>query len=241
MKRQRKWTSVTKARAAKRAKTVIVARAPSNAMQVDYQAGRRLGHTPPVELKAFDVVLGPLVSATAGTFLTLNVPVPGTDLYNRVGRKAYWKSISFECEWKPSGAVATNEMVRLILYYDSQPGGAAPALADLLKNSNGAAATTIFSHINLDNRERFQIIRNWKYVMPVVTGASDVGTNTLLSPMKDFNINDFISLKELETIYNAGTAGTVADLQSGALGLCLIGETDTGWQLNGVIRLRYYD
>lgn len=220
----------------------MIARLPSNVMQVDgYQAGRVLHHRPGQELKAIDVTLAPLTSATTGTFLLLNAPVPGNDLFNRIGRKAYFKNVNFECYWKDSGAIATNEFLRLILFYDSQANAAAPVLADVLKNANAAAASTILSHVNLDNRERFKIIRNWRRAMPVTTAVNNVGANTLLSPGCDFAFNEFITLGEIETIYNVGTAGTVADVQSGALWLLLISEIDTGWTLAGNIRLRFYD
>lgn len=210
----------------------------------NYQKGREMAKAPKSELKAFDTALAQLAPATIAAVpvpVTLNAVVNGAELYQRVGRKMYMKSLHFRGQFAPTG-VATEGAVRLIIYYDSQPNTANPLIGALLQDSNAAAATTWASEINLTNRQRFQILRDYQ----VLCGQSaNVGGSTELVPdpiKNSYNIDFFIPLKGLETIFNATNGGTIADITSGAIQFMLICDgQNTGWALNYHARLRYYD
>lgn len=209
----------------------------------DYQKGRELLKTPKQELKAFDVALTTTLGATiAGppAFNVLNAITNGAELYQRVGRKTYMKSLHFRAQLTPSG-VATEAVGRIVIFYDSQPNAANPVIAGLLQDSNAAAATTWISEINLTNRQRFKILRDYQVLMGSSTnigGANEI----IIDPIKNsFNIDMFIKLGGLETIYNATNGGTIADITSGALHMVFFGDANISYNLNWSSRLRYYD
>lgn len=226
-------TAPPKGRPTKRAKTIG-----------DYQKGRELAKVPKQELKAFDVALRTNTFATiAGppTFDTLNAMVNGAELYQRVGRKVYMKSLHIRGQCTPNG-VANESACRIIIYYDSQPNAAAPLIGDLIKDSNAAAASTWISEINLVNRQRFKILRDMQFIFGSSTNAAGAA-ELVPDPIKQsFNVDVFIKLKGLEAIYNATNGGTVADITSGAIGLVCFGDANAGAHdfIYGA-RLRYYD
>lgn len=210
-----------------------------------YQQGRELAH-PGQELKAFDVASATLVfdpPAGPPNFATnLNCPVNGAELYQRVGRKTYMKSIHIR-GWILNVATSVQDIGRLIIYYDSQPNGAAPAYAALMQDSNAAGASSTLSEINLTNRQRFQILRDIPLLFPAVTNTAGVLTNLAYPETdKQFKIDEFIKLKGLETVFNGTNGGTVADITSGAIGMCAVCQTsNNAWELSFTTRLRYYD
>lgn len=214
-------------------------------IQGDYQKGREMSKVPKSELKAFDIALRANICATVAgppTFDILNAVVNGAELYQRVGRKTYMKSLHIRGMIEPNG-IAVQQAGRIVVIYDSQPNAAAPLTAAVLQDSNAAAATTWASGINLTNRQRFKILRDYQ----VYLGSStNVGGQAELIPdpiKNSLNVDLFIKLKGLETVYNAVNGGTIADITSGAIFLFFVGgpTADGAWQLNYTSRLRYYD
>lgn len=207
----------------------------------NYQSGRELTRQPKTELKAFDVATVTTSFSTAGVFTLLNVPVNGAELYQRVGRKIYMKSLHIRGMVYPS-ATTTQDRGRMVVFYDSQPNAGVSTLATLFADSNAGHATSVDSEINLDNRARFKILADKQYLFPSVTDTTGVLTN--LGPqdniLQTFNINIFIKLNGLETIYNATNGGTIADITSGSLYVVTFGGLGNyGAQWGS--RLRYYD
>jgi len=213
---------------------------------VGYQVGRSLSVQPKQELKAFDVAVTTTnvdVVAAPPNFLTnLNCPINGAELYQRVGRKIYMKSLHLK-GWLQIAATALQDFVRIVVYYDSQPNAAAPTFAQLFQDSNAAAGSSFLSEINLVNRERFQILRNIEVLTPSSTYAAGVQTNTAYPETNGrLRVNEFIPLKGLETIFNATNGGTVADISSGALGFVVFSsENSNSVTFQWSSRLRYYD
>lgn len=82
---------------------------------------------------------------------------------------------------------------RFVLVYDAQSNGAAPAITDIFQTN------TFGSEINWSNRDRFSFIAD------------------LVLPIKGDAHTEFDLDCDLEVYYNAGTAGTVADIATGAL------------------------
>lgn len=209
----------------------------------DYQRGREMSKGIGRELKAFDLALSQSAFTTAGVFTLLNVPVNGAEIYQRVGRKIYMKSLHLRGAVVSLATSIQQDLVRIIVFYDSQPNAAASNLATLLQDSNAAAATSGTSGINLNNRERFKIIRDIQLSLPSITDTGGVITNvSQFDQANKFSINEFIKLKGLETMFNATNGGTIADVTSGSLYLLTVSTLDTSkWQLEFQTRLRYYD
>lgn len=206
-----------------------------------YQSGRSHPGAPKAELKVWDVSINQAFS-NAGVITVVNVMAIGSEIYNRVGRKVYMKSLRFS-GYLTNTATSVQDYARFVVVYDSNPNGAAPALADIFQNMNGPAATTGFSHLNMNNRERFQIIRDKRFSLPAVTNTAGVLTNmTLQDPIKQsFQIDEFCDMKGLEITYNANATAGIADITAGAVYIVTFGNTGVTWSLQGENRLRYYD
>lgn len=211
----------------------------------DYQKGRELTKAPKSELKAFDVTLTTTVVeniANTPNFNTINVMVNGAELFNRVGRKVYNRNLHFR-GWFSNAATGTQDIARVIIYYDAQPNGAAPTIANLLADSTTAGSTTSLSEINLFNRARFKILRDHQVLLPGCTNsATSVSPSFVLDSTGRLAVDFFIKLKGLESVYNGTNGGTVADITSGAIGFVVLSETTSNsWDFNWSSRLRYYD
>lgn len=179
------------------------------------------------EAKTIDTGAAPQVSTT-GAFALLNGCIQGTDYTNRIGRKIMLKSLyirgivaSDVGVTMTSPAITVAQQARMIIFCDNQPNGATPAVLDLLNN-----ATTV-SQLNLNNRDRFKILVDKTFVLdPIVynttaTQSVAAATNQIRQYKKFKKLN-------METIYNSGNAGTVGDMNTGALWLFWIGSQAVG-------------
>lgn len=211
-----------------------------------YQAGRELLKTPKQELKAFDVAATGInfdTPANPPVFVALNAVVNGAELYQRVGRKIYMKNIHIR-GFVVNTATSTQDMGRILVVYDSQPNIAFPTIAQLLQDSNAAAATSGLSEINLTNRARFQILRDYQVLLPSATNTAGVLTNFEMTDQikNSFNIDMFIKLKGLESVFNGTNGGTIADITSGSIFItCVTQNNNAEWAFEFTSRLRFYD
>lgn len=212
----------------------------------NYQSGRELPIHPIQELKAFDVAGGSAAFTTiaAGATLTLlNAVVSGSELFQRVGRKLYMKSLHIKGSIVPTGtASAACGALRILVLYDGQPNLAFPAFNDVLKNANAGAAATFNSHLNLDNRERFKVLRDkWFYMG---NNAGIAGQAIQQDGQQCLVVDEFIKLHRIEAVYNATNGGTVADITSGSIilvSMCDAQVTTAAWTMSFNSRLRYWD
>lgn len=180
------------------------------------------------EQKVSDVSPASISVDTGGVFTLLHAPQPGTDMTNRIGRKTCPRSIQIRAQVNVTPAatgtpvVCAAQTARWILFVDFQPSGAAPAVTDLL------TAASPFAHINLNNRDRFKILRDKIFPMGPVF-FSDTATQSYITGenmCKSFKL--FKRLQGIETIFNTGSAGTIADISSGALFSLWIGSVAAG-------------
>lgn len=197
----------------------------------------------PIEKKVVDTQMYGDVSTT-GAFFPLCVPVPGAGMNQRIGRKLTIKSVQMkgivqlELAATPTGAVtAEANHLRMILLYDKQPNGALPALADVL--TGGQTVNDLF---NIDNRDRFTILKDkvWSFD-PMIYDS----TNNAYAWNRTCAYCKLYKKLNLETVFNAGTAGTSADINSGNLVVLWLANTPAGVDKNVDIyvnaRVRYLD
>lgn len=175
------------------------------------------------ELKVRDVNVPTNITAGASTFALgslVNGLSLGNDYDNRIGRKVLWKKIFIRYTGFLTAGSANK--VRLLVVYDKQTNGVAPAITDIL------LADAFNSPNNLNNRDRFLTI------IDEITENAGTG---------DSCIAGTITRKiGLETIFNAGTAGTVADITSGSIHVFICGTGSTGAvDFDMRIRLRFED
>lgn len=168
---------------------------------------------------------------TTGTLTLLNGVATGTDFTNRIGRKVCWKSILVQGNIQNEGDPSTTNLCRFMIFYDSQPNGAAPTVADVL------TAATSTSPLNLNNRDRFRMIMDKFYALGSIsttaTQAVSDRTTALIHKYKKLN---------LETIFD-GTTAAIGDIQSGSIYCLTMGTVAAGttYEANVSIRLRFTD
>lgn len=152
------------------------------------------------EEKRIDVSTSYAVSS-AGTVTLLNGIARGTDNTGRLGRVVYMVDVRLRLSMLNAAA---NDTLRHIVLYDAQANGTAPAVTDVLQ------AASPLSDYNLDNVGRFEVLYDELYAVRTVYNPLDVLDIALPVPW--------------EVVFNAGNAGTVADIITGALYLVSVGS-----------------
>jgi len=185
------------------------------------------------ELKYFDIAATNYQADTTGSVTVLNAMVVGDDNNTRDGRQISNTSLHVQGVVFPQDTTTNNTVSRLMLIWDSQPNGAIAAVTDVLTAANSISTT------NLNNRERFRILRDIRNPHGAV---SDVATQTYSNANNTHVINEFISLKGLKTTYNATAAG-IASVTTGALLMLTIGSaaSTAGATYTLTTRLRFTD
>lgn len=200
-----------------------------------------------VEIKSVDVNQGTLTGnfSTTPTFILLNAMRLGTDFYQRVGRKIVMKSLRVTGIIVPSGSVATSaSYMRMMVVYDKQSNGAAPAITDIITDVNGSGATGTNSYAgkNLNYRDRFVILRDHAMLGPIVSAGGAISTYSIDPAAKDngYLIDWYIPMDH-EVVYRADV-GSISDIATGGLYVIFYGSTATAsWEFQGRARLRYKD
>lgn len=201
------------------------------------------GYTPnTVELKVKDTPTATYnVNTTTASIVALCVPTLGSDMTQRIGRKIIIKKIQVQGFIRSGGAEALTtgnlpaSYNRFILLWDTQPNGALPALSDILAENHPA------SPLNLNNRDRFVVLRDKRFVIdPFLFNTTTLGAaSNQIKPVKLF-----VSCQK-EVIFNAENGGTIADIASGALLAVWTGNqassTPQPAQFVGSYRVRYSD
>jgi len=200
------------------------------------------------EIKAIDIAETTYVFRdpnTATAVILLNGIQTGSGFFNRVGSRVEMKNLQLNGFLGPQTGVTstTPTLTRLLIVYDRQPVGALPTIQDVLQNRDqtGAATQGGLSHVNLDNRDRFSIIRDFRWYLPTNTGGVVSGVASGVGPT--WQINEYIKLKGLGTHYKStANPATIADISTGALYAFFLCETnDNRWVAEVDFRLRYDD
>lgn len=162
----------------------------------------------------------------------LNGTVRGSDINNRDKRVIKLHSISIRCLIQHDARDPSNyaDVNRIMLLLDRQPSGAAYNNVDVLNTITPIA--TCITVLNLSNRKRFKVLKD------VHVTTSPTGDNQ--SRLVKFNLK----LNNIETVYNSGNAGTIADISSGAIYLCYCttSQAVSYYPLLTInSRIRYYD
>lgn len=170
---------------------------------------------------------------TTGTVALINGCVPGTGENQRFGRRMIMKSVEIRLGQftVASSSASQTEQLRVLLVYDRQSNGAAPAWADVIQSMDAASTATslAWSFPNVSNKQRFAILRDWLWKPNPIANTS-VNQVAQDAPQASMNrdIHEYVKLKGLETQFNTGTAGTVADITSGGLFIMSQGTAAAG-------------
>lgn len=217
------------------------------AMDYAYIAPRAPPRMHGPEKKAVDDPVAAYEFNQTGTIGHIGGCAPGAGRWQRVGRKVNYRSVHVKGTIYLQGANAgtvNNEYARLILVYDRQPNGSAPSIGDVLQDidSAGTSVTNSFSGLNLNNSQRFLILRDGRFNLPgnALAQAMCITSTNSEDPA---DINWFVKLKDLPCEYKGDTAG-IASVSSGALYLLSISDqpvVNKSWKANIAVRTRYVD
>lgn len=191
------------------------------------------------ELKTIDSENINAAVSTAGGVVLLNGIANGTEIYQRVGRKCVMKSLLFRMTIfnDPTKQDPQGTAVRIILFYDSQTNGAAPTVANVLSNMQAAAYTPIpTSPMNLNNRDRFKVIKDW--LVGCQSAAFTAGALTAGAPQT--HVRQCYKKLNHDIIFQ-GTGATAADIASGGLFLLIIADVANAKLVDYDARIRFQD
>lgn len=187
----------------------------------------------------------------------MQMPIEGGSFYNRIARRTRGVSLEIRGQFKPTLANSAAVPVlwcRAMLVYDRQTNGAVPSLSTVLQDYDEAGNTfnSPYSGINMDNRDRFYVIRDRKFLLPAL-GINGVAPTTTSASVTTTDVgdvnntmiwNEFIKLNGLETQYKANTTGAVGDIASGNYLLILWTNQSSGttaWAFDYMARYKFYD
>lgn len=173
-----------------------------------------------------------LYNGGTGQMILLNgcVNTSPMGLSTRVGREIQNRSVQITISYRVD-ATSTNDFgIRAIVFIDLDPNGVAPTAVQLLDTASGAGLDEAYR--NLVYRNRFVILKD-KYLH----GPAYNNNGALVT-----NYSRLIKYKKLKlnTVFNSGNAGTIADIQKGALYCFLISMDGSGYPplgfINAVVR-----
>lgn len=222
---------IAAAKAVKRARATLRASGRTSAITPQ---GRFFGGRPKhiAEKKVIDVDPGNLNVTTTGTVTLINGVATGTDFTDRVGRKIIMRSVYVRGIIFPDDFSTLNSLARIMLVYDMQANGAAPAITDILKSA------TSVSQLNLNNRDRFRVLMDKQWVLGAIdnTATQSVAGSPTVHALKKFTRLNH------EVLFN-GTGATVASIATGALYLVTVGTQAAGAAATTTIstRVRFED
>lgn len=187
------------------------------------------------EWKFVDTSIANTNVSTTPQVTLLNGLAPGTNGSQRIGRKVRFHTIELKL-FSVSDATTTYNIVRYALVLDKQANGAAPAFTDIYD----AATPTALR--NISNKERFSVLWDSGLIKLVGNLTGTISTQQLSEASAQ--VHEAYKKWSWSTQYNAGTAGTVADIATNAVYFVAIGSQVSGTGdsvVSGQIRLRYTD
>lgn len=175
------------------------------------------------ERKFVDTTIALQSATNTGALVLCNGVTQGTDYNQRIGRKFTMRTLYVRAATYTQGAAPVADLVRLMLVFDCQANGAAPAITDILTAVSTTAAN------NLNNRDRFKVI------MDKVLANSPNGPE---------NVFRKVFKKGFWETINSGTTNAIGSIQSGSLYFVYIGDqvaSANNVVLNCTIRVRFED
>lgn len=175
---------------------------------------------------------------TTGLVQQLNSIPQGNSVNTRVGKKILLKGLQIRGSVNLAffNGFSHNKCAFLIVY-DKRPTGTVPVMTDFFTTSTSVALN------NDTNSGRFQILKRHDFMINV----NNTGTgNESFLDTSSCTVDEYVSLKGLQTVYKALGTGAPADMEQGALYLVTIGDNAAGvtptpegpaWQL----RVRFLD
>lgn len=156
-------------------------------------------------------LIAPTVACdSTGTITLLNGLTRGDDEGDRDGRRTNVKSINMRGVTTVTAGTGTDQLHRIMLVRYLRPNGTAPVITDILQSN------TVYSLRNRQKIGDFQVLYDRVYQL---NASAESGSQKFLKYYKRMNT---------EVQYNAGNAGTIADIEKNALYLITLGSNAAG-------------
>jgi len=159
----------------------------------------------------------------------LNGLAPGNSASQRVGMKVSIQSLELRIRNQVTAGTGVDQIHRLIVLQDQQANGIVPAaLTDFLNAGNYQGLR------NLAQRKRFRILKDYYFTL---NATGEAGSQKCIHKYMKFR-------RPIITEFNAGVAGTIADISTNSLFFVCIGSIAPGATAGtsvGYIRIRYTD
>jgi len=185
------------------------------------------------ELKYFDVAAATYACDTTGAVTLLNGIAQGDDVTTRDGRVVYNASCRIIGKFVAQDASVSATLCRVMLVWDANNNSAVavPAITDIL------TASTSISHLNLNNRARFVVLRD---TMVSYGALVDTATQTYSGAPSTGEIDWYVRLGKSKTVFS-GTTGVIGSIASGALYLVTIGDNaaNAAYNFTATSRIRF--
>lgn len=186
-----------------------------------YKMVRQLKKDTRPEYKSIDTT-GVTTVGTAGSVFVMNICARGDDINNRDGRVITCKSLAINLDFTANPIATLDTQFRVAIVHARNVDGLSPAFTDIF------TATDFVSQRNLSNRSEYRILMD-----KVITLSPDSYAKKNIRVYKRFNI---------KTIFNAGTAGTVADVETGGIFFFFFSSDNVNLPtMAGTYRLRFID
>lgn len=179
------------------------------------------------EWKYLDTGLGTLTMNTTPVLLLLNGLAPGNSASQRIGMKVAIRTLELRARVATTAGTGVDQTCRWLIFVDRQSNGVAPTAGDVLTGN-------LDTFRNLANRKRFKIILDRHFPL---SASAENGSIRVFHAYLKFR-------RPLLVEFNTGTAGTVADITSGAIYIMVLGNIASGTtdaNMNGTVRFRYTD
>lgn len=144
-----------------------------------------------------------------GTFTLINGCNQGDGQSSRDGRQILNKSVEAEVRWSSNTSTVVDNVCRMILFVDMEPHGVAPTAAELLNLSSPSFGPEEAPR-NLDNRGRFIILKDKKFISPGHPPYSSSAQAYVRTPIKYRKLN-------FKTTFDASNNADITDIVRGAL------------------------
>jgi len=222
-RRPRSQLQWTEARVARDAAAAVARRAPLVLGPNIAQRGLILNQG---EFKSVDLVHDTVSTATGTSVNLLNGIARGDEINERIGREVTMRSIQVKGNCHVTAGTGVDQIHRVMIIYDRQTNAAALTAAQVL------VAVGVDQPRNLENRKRFKILFDRSFAL---NASGKPGS---------YRTWQFYRRLAHPVTFNAGDAGTVADITTGSLYFVTIGTElagATAGQTTYSCRIRYTD
>lgn len=218
-------------------KTIVVSKKPKLSRQNAFTVTSKQGKD-----KKWVDTAGTITFSNTIQQALLNGMVLGSDYYERTGHNCVMKKLHMQMTIFPAPLTTTAHQVHLVIVYDRQANGAAPAWADFSQSTseNGTVSSGWNTQFNIEQSDRFLILYNKIITLPGYTNTAGVLTN-----ITDFGHNDVDFNIEIHKTLNlpvrfSGDTSAIASILSGSLYFATLSSNATaGWNCIYNARLRF--